>query len=82
MTDAPRRKVFLSSSNTAEKLFALAREFPQYEVTLKTYGWDLDVAIETDALGPTKETFDKMMQELGYAKRIYKAVSGRELRAD
>ncbi len=80
MTEEPKRKAFLSSSNTAEKMIELARQFPQYKNQLRQYADDM--AVEAYVLGPTEELFQKMVQELAYCGRMYKAVTGRELRAD
>jgi hypothetical protein len=75
-------KVFVSSSNMAEKMFAAARAYPQYAPQFKAYGDDIDIAVEAYILSPTKLLFENMLKEIEYAGRLYKVATGRELKAD
>jgi hypothetical protein len=81
MTEAPRRRVFLSSSNTTETMMELARKRPEYKHQLNRYAYDLDCAVEAYVLDPREDRLQVMVRELVYCRRMYKAVTGNDLYA-
>lgn len=74
--------ICLSSSNMAEKLRALGRDNLTYQRHLSEYADDLDMACEAYVLDPRSHHLAKMLSELQFAGRLYKAVSGRDLKPD